>query len=171
MTQSAPDNESPDTPAPGHSGQDPARRIRVSYQGTDGAFSHQAAMQHFSRHCAEVELASLRRVLSHPQAIAQCSRFLAGLPDCHVETYFDTDMAARKVRDDADLTQAAIASDYAAEIYGLRILRTGLANQVENFTRFVVVGPEARGCDLHGRGRAEVGVRFPPAPRVTLEGC
>ena len=107
MTQSALDNESPDTPAPGHSGQDPARRIRVSYQGTDGAFSHQAAMQHFSRYCAEVELASLRRVLSHPQAIAQCSRFLAGLPDCHVETYFDTAMAAQKVRDDADLTQAA----------------------------------------------------------------
>jgi chorismate mutase / prephenate dehydratase len=223
MTQSALDNESPDTPAPGHSGQDPARRIRVSYQGTDGAFSHQAAMQHFSRHYAEVEcigytrfeeaadaiglgqvdvsllpienttagsindtydllneknlfvigeevlrvdhclmapaevkLASLRRVLSHPQAIAQCSRFLATLPDCHVETYFDTAMAARKVRDDADLTQAAIASDYAAEIYGLRILRTGLANQVENFTRFVVVGPEARRCDLQLRCRTSL---------------
>ena len=192
-----------------------AKTIRVSYQGTDGAFSHQAAIRHFEHryqkvecigytrfeeaadavergdvdvsilpienttagsindtydllnekelyisgeevlhinHClmapADVKIENIRRILSHPQAIAQCSKFLSSLPRCHVETYFDTAMAARKVRDDADLSQAAIASSYAAEIYGLQILKSHLANQEENYTRFVVVGKESIKCDL-----------------------
>lgn len=188
--------------------------IRVAYQGTDGAFSHQAAMRHFDPrydevecigftrfdqaadavvqqnadvailpienttagsindtydlladknlfiigeevlrviHCLmareKVEISHIRRVLSHPQAIAQCSRFLAGLSRCHVESYFDTAMAARKVSNDGDLSQAAIASAYAAEIYGLQILKRDLANQPENYTRFVVVSREPVACD------------------------
>jgi chorismate mutase/prephenate dehydratase len=94
-----------------------------------------------------VELSNIRRILSHPQAIAQCSKFLAGLSRCHVESYFDTAMAARKVRDDADLSQAAIAGSYAAEIYGLKIIHRDMANQKENFTRFVVVSRDAITCD------------------------
>lgn len=188
--------------------------IRVAYQGTDGAFSHQAAMKHFEQRYANVEcvgftrfdqaaeavekedvdvailpienttagsindtydllnekelfisgeevlriihclmapkkvkIDNIRRVLSHPQAIAQCSRFLADLPRCHVESYFDTAMAARKVRNDGDLSQAAIGSAYAADIYDLKILKRDLANQKENFTRFVVVEREEVKCD------------------------
>jgi chorismate mutase / prephenate dehydratase len=52
-----------------------------------------------------VPIGNVRRILSHPQAIAQCSQFLTSLPRCHVESYFDTAMAARKVRDDADLAR------------------------------------------------------------------
>lgn len=193
---------------------DAAQTIRVSYQGTDGAFSHQAAMRHFEQrysnvdcigytrfeeaanavlsgeadvailpienttagsindtydllndkelfvtgeevlhinHCLmapkNVEISNIRRILSHPQAIAQCSKFLTSLPRCHVESYFDTAMAARKVRDEDDLSQAAIASSYAAEIYGLTILKRDLANQTENYTRFLIVGPEPIHCD------------------------
>jgi len=190
------------------------QHIKVAYQGTDGAYSHQAAMRHFEprysnvecigykrfdeaaeaveegladvaflpienttagsindtydllaekelfiigeevlqvNHCLmapeHVELSNIRRILSHPQAIAQCSKFLAGLSRCHVESYFDTAMAARKVRDDADLSQAAIAGAYAAEIYGLKIIHRDMANQKENFTRFVVVSRDAITCD------------------------
>jgi hypothetical protein len=81
MTQSTLDNEPPDTPAPGHSGQDPARRIRVSYQRTDGAFSHQAAMQHVSRHYAEVECIGYTR---HDEAVATLQ---AGLDDGWLDFY------------------------------------------------------------------------------------
>jgi chorismate mutase/prephenate dehydratase len=49
-------------------------------------------------------------------------------------------MSAKKVVEDGDLSQAAIAGSYAADIYGLQILKRDLANQSENFTRFVVVG-------------------------------
>lgn len=95
----------------------------------------------------KVELENIRRVLSHPQAIAQCSHFLAKMPRCHVESYFDTAMAARKVKNEGDLSQAAIGSAYAAELYELEILERDLANQKENFTRFVVVGREEVSCD------------------------
>lgn len=180
--------------------------VHVAYQGTDGAFSHQAAYRHFEErysevhcfgydtfrqaaqavndeevdyailpienttagsinetydilgdgdlhivgeeairiiHCLlaleEVPVDRIRRILSHPQAIAQCSNYLAKLHDCKVESYIDTAMAAKKVLEDGDLSQAAIAGSYAADIYDLEILERDLANQPENFTRFVIV--------------------------------
>lgn len=197
-----------------HQNADDARdRVRVAFQGTDGAYSHQAAMRHFHErvawvectgytrfeeaadavvegkadvsilpienttagsindtydllnekplfvigeevlavhHCLlapePVEVEKVRRILSHLQAIAQCSRFLAALPRCQVVSYFDTAMSARKVAEDGDLSQAAIASAWAAELYGLHIIQRDLANQPENFTRFVVVALEPRNC-------------------------
>jgi len=189
--------------------------IRVAFQGTDGAYSHQAALRHFHErvarvdcigytrfdeaadavvdgqvdvailpienttagsindtydllhekalfvigeeilpihHCLlapeAVELENIRRILSHPQAIAQCSRFLASLPRCQVVSHFDTAMSARKVAEDGDLSQAAIASAWAGELYGLKVIRRDLANQADNFTRFVVVATAPRRCAL-----------------------
>jgi chorismate mutase/prephenate dehydratase len=90
----------------------------------------------------QVSIDRIRRILSHPQAIAQCSNYLAKLHDCKIESYIDTAMSAKKVLEDGDLSQAAIAGSYAADIYGLEILERDLANQPENFTRFVVVGPQ-----------------------------
>lgn len=180
--------------------------VHVAYQGTDGAFSHQAADRHFEErysevhclgydtfrqaaqavkdeevdfailpienttagsinetydilgdsdlhivgeeairviHCLlaleQVPLDRIRRIMSHPQALAQCSNFLAKLHDCKVESYIDTAMSAKKVLEDGDLSQAAIAGSYAADIYELEILERDLANQPENFTRFVIV--------------------------------
>lgn len=94
------------------------------------------------RHCLlgldERPPAALKRILSHPQALTQCSRYLRNLG---VETvaYVDTAEAARKVRDDGDPTQAAIAGEEAASLYGLQILARDIADQEENWTRFVVV--------------------------------
>ena len=186
-----------------------SKTISVAYQGTEGAFSHRAALKHFKEryaqvhcygydgfrdaarsvekgetdvailpienttagsinatydvlgdgslhiigeevlrivHCLmaveQVDLPNIRRIISHPQALSQCSRYLSRLPRCKVESYTDTAMAAKKVLEDADLSQAAIASAYAAEIYGLHILERDIANQEQNFTRFVVVGRE-----------------------------
>lgn len=101
---------------------------------------------HKVEHCLlaleELPLTRIHRVFSHPKAIDQCTDFLAQLPHCRVESYTDTAMAARKVRDEQDLSQAAIASAEAAQLYGLKILRRDLANQRENYTRFVVVARE-----------------------------
>ncbi len=87
-------------------------------------------------------LAGIRRVFSHPQALLQCSRFLSRQAHTQAESYTDTAMAARKVRDDADASHAAIASEEAARLYGLAVLRRGIANQKENFTRFVTIARE-----------------------------
>ena len=95
------------------------------------------------RHCLlgveGAESARLRRVLSHPQALTQCSRFLAGLGDVELVAFEDTAAAAREVQRAGSPAQAAIASIEAAETYGLRVLEQGIADQDENWTRFVVI--------------------------------
>jgi chorismate mutase/prephenate dehydratase len=95
------------------------------------------------RHCllgiggARVE--ELRRVLSHPQALIQCSQFLAALEEVELVAFEDTAAAAREVARVGDASQAALASFEAAEIYGLEVLREAVADQEENWTRFVVI--------------------------------
>jgi chorismate mutase / prephenate dehydratase len=83
--------------------------------------------------------AQIRRVYSHPQALAQCSEYLLSLRYCAVQAFTDTAMSVTKIRDEGDPTQAAIASERAAQYYGLSVLERGIANQAHNYTRFVVV--------------------------------
>jgi chorismate mutase/prephenate dehydratase len=87
----------------------------------------------------DVPLSCIKRIYSNSKAIDQCTEVLRALKHCHVESVVDTASAARKVRDDQDLSQAAIAGEEAARIYGLKVLKRDIANQKENFTRFVVV--------------------------------
>lgn len=84
-----------------------------------------------------VKQEDLKRVYSHPQALAQCSKFFAENPQIKAIPAFDTagsaeELAARGARD-----EGAIASAYAAKIYNLDILKAGLENlRGTNFTRF-----------------------------------
>ncbi|MCJ7753217.1 MAG: chorismate mutase, partial [Thermoanaerobaculales bacterium] len=95
------------------------------------------------RHCllglAGAKEENLRRVLSHPQALAQCARFLGSLDDVELVAFVDTAAAAREVSESDDISQAAIASAEAGEMYGLTVLRDAIADQEENWTRFVVI--------------------------------
>lgn len=99
------------------------------------------------RHCllgiGGADVDRLERIYAHPQAAAQCSDFLAGLENCEVVLFEDTALSGKKIAASGDPTLAAIASEEAARIYGLDVLRTGIANRAENYTRFVVVSPEA----------------------------
>ncbi len=98
-------------------------------------------------HClaavADVPLTSLRRVLSHPQALAQCMKFLGKLPNCEPQPYTDTAMAMRLVKEQGDPAWAAIASEEAARRYGLTVLQRNIEDQPHNFTRFVVIARQA----------------------------
>ena len=95
------------------------------------------------RHCLlalpGATLEGIRRVASHPQALAQCGRFLAQLPFAAAMPYVDTAEAAHLVRQSGDMTLAAIASEEAGALHGLTVLARDLADQEENWTRFVVV--------------------------------
>ena len=84
----------------------------------------------------------LSRVYSHPVALAQCRKFLATLGECHIEAFDDTALSVARVKREGDPTQAAIASQEAAKIYDLPILRRDIADQKENYTRMVVVAKE-----------------------------
>jgi len=90
----------------------------------------------------KVPLSHIRRIASHPQAIAQCSAFLARLGHCRVESYADTAMAARRLLEERDLSSAAIAGEEAARLYGLEVIARDIANQEGNYTRFVAVARE-----------------------------
>ena len=103
-------------------------------------------------------LSRIRRVFSHPQALAQCSNFLSGLTDCHVEAFLDTAMSVRRVGEEQDLSQAAIASEEAARRYGLTVIKRDIANQKENYTRMVIVA--ARGEKVDPRVSAKTSLIF-----------
>jgi chorismate mutase/prephenate dehydratase len=81
----------------------------------------------------------IRKVYCHPQAVAQCSDFLASLEDCEVVNFSDTALSGKRIKDLNDPTIAAIASEEAARLYGLEVIKTGIANRPENYTRFLVV--------------------------------
>jgi chorismate mutase/prephenate dehydratase len=95
------------------------------------------------QHCLvgmqEAELGQIRRVYSHPQALAQSSVFLAGLPQCAVQSFTDTAMSVKRVREEGDSSHAAVASERAAALYGLKVLARNIENQKDNFTRFMVI--------------------------------
>jgi chorismate mutase/prephenate dehydratase len=95
-----------------------------------------------------IPITQIRRIFSHPQALLQCSRYLQTLNDCEIEGYIDTAMAARKIRDDGDHSQAAIAGEHAAKLYGLTVIKRDIANQPENFTRFAVVAKRPETFDI-----------------------
>jgi 3-deoxy-7-phosphoheptulonate synthase len=80
----------------------------------------------------------IRRVYSHPQGLAQCGRFLDRYQWERV-AYYDTAGAVRFVAETGAKENAAIASEEAARVYGLEILKQGLETNVQNYTRFVVI--------------------------------
>ena len=90
------------------------------------------------------ELSEVKRVLSHPQGLAQCRAWLAEhLPDVPTEEVLSTALAAEMAAGDA--TIAAIASALAGELYGVPILRARVEDNPHNSTRFLVVGHHPSG--------------------------
>lgn len=87
-------------------------------------------------------LDDIRHVYSHPQALLQSSLFLDQLKDAAVHAYTDTAMAMKKVRDEGRRDQAAVAGEHAAALYGLEVLARDIANQSNNYTRFVVASKQ-----------------------------
>lgn len=86
-----------------------------------------------------VDFSKIKKIYSHPQALAQCSRFLETHREWEIIPAKNTAMAAKKVEEDADPTQAAIASSMTAELYGLQMLAEGVQNNSMNETRFIIV--------------------------------
>jgi len=87
------------------------------------------------------DLNSIKVVYSHPQALAQCSNFLERLGYEIIPTY-DTAGGAKIVKERGTNDVAAIASERAAEIYGMKILARDISNTPDNYTRFLVISTE-----------------------------
>lgn len=85
------------------------------------------------------KLEDIRTVYSHPQGILQCSKFLEKHPQIVAKTFASTSGSARKVSEEGDKTQAAIASKRAAEIFGLDVIQESINFEKNNYTRFIVI--------------------------------
>jgi len=90
-------------------------------------------------------LADIHEVRSHPIAIAQCMDFLKQHPDLTLIESDDTAGSAKQIYENNLTGIAAIASSEAARIYGLEIIAPGIETYKQNYTRFLVVGPEDMG--------------------------
>jgi prephenate dehydratase len=90
-----------------------------------------------------VALGDIRRVFSHPQALAQCERFLRTLPGIEIVATYDTAGSARIIRDEQLRDTAAVASRRAGEVFGLDAVREGIQDFDHNITRFIVVSRKA----------------------------
>jgi len=84
-------------------------------------------------------LKDVRRILSHPQALAQCERFLRGRSGVSVEATYDTAGSAKLVKEHKLTDAAAIASERAANVFGLEILRAEIQGYSDNITRFLLI--------------------------------
>ena len=90
---------------------------------------------------AELELSEIEAVVSHPQANAQCARFIrTRLPQAQVLSGDSTAEAVRIVADH-DGPWAALGNRLAAKLYGCVVLRSGIDDVADNETRFVWIGP------------------------------
>ena len=98
------------------------------------------------RHCLIARpgatLAKIRRVASHPVALAQCRRFFVEHPSLVAVPAYDTAGSVRDMMAGGTAADAAIASALAAQRYGAAVLVEGLEDHAENYTRFLVVARE-----------------------------
>ena len=84
------------------------------------------------------KISDVKTVYSHPQSLMQSTNYLSKTGWQQISMKNNA-FAAQKVRDDGLKNQAAIASEVAADIYGLEILEKGVNNIKENSTRFIIV--------------------------------
>ena len=93
-------------------------------------------------------LADVRRVYSHPQGLSQCERFLRTLAGVEIVATYDTAGSAKMIQEQGLADTAAIASERAAKVFGLTILRRGVQDFADNVTRFLIISrqPEPLGA-------------------------
>jgi prephenate dehydratase len=87
----------------------------------------------------EDTLDTIFEVNSHPIALMQCSEFLSTLPKVKVVEEEDTALSAKNIAENRLRGHAAVCSRYAAELYGLTVLKEGIETNKRNFTRFLIL--------------------------------
>jgi prephenate dehydratase len=113
------------------------------------------------------DLDQIRRVLSHPIALAQCTRFFVDHPSIQPTAAYDTAGSVKQLVQEKDPSVAAIAPARAASEYGAQILLSNLEDNPQNYTRFLVVrrkdDPQAT-TPAEGANKASLAFTLPNQP-------
>lgn len=88
------------------------------------------------------KLENVREIISHEQALQQCSNFLKSIPNVKITVFENTASAAKYVAESGRTDIAAISSLDCAKLYGLETLRNDVQNNGNNFTRFICIAKD-----------------------------
>ncbi|NBC28733.1 MAG: 3-deoxy-7-phosphoheptulonate synthase [Spirochaetes bacterium] len=113
-------------------------------------------------------LASITRVFSHPQGLAQCAGFLAEHPEWQQIPYYDTAGSVAHVAEMEGADVAAIANSEAASTYGLTVLKEGIEGNPQNYTRFAVLA-RSEHAEVEKPDKASVVFATPDKPGALLQ--
>ena len=102
------------------------------------------------------EIQDIKQVYSHPQALSQCSRFLETHPQWKTVKTENTAASAKRIQEEQNPAQAAIASRAAGELFGLKILAENICHNDQNVTRFIIVSAKA----LYEKNAEKISVCF-----------
>jgi prephenate dehydratase len=105
---------------------------------------HATRVSHCLIGLPEAKLSDICKVISHPQALAQCERYLRSLKGVRTEPVYDTAGSVKLIQQAGDPCVAAIASRWAAELYHMNILVESIEDNPANYTRFQIIAREAQ---------------------------
>lgn len=103
---------------------------------------HEFRVEHFLMAMPGVKIGDVKRVLSHPQALAQCDNYLTSL-GVEKEAAYDTAGSAKMIKENNMMDCAAVASELAATTYGLNVLQRNIEDDDINFTRFLLLSRQS----------------------------
>jgi prephenate dehydratase len=86
-----------------------------------------------------VKLEDIKTIYSHPQALEQCRKFIDSLPGAEGVASYDTAGSVKMIKEKGLKDAAAVASKWAADDYGMQILKEEIEDIPENFTKFLVL--------------------------------
>jgi prephenate dehydratase len=127
-------------------------------------------IEHHLMSCPGATFQGIRAIASHPMALAQCEGFFEANPQVKRVPAEDTAGSVREMMDRGDKSCAAIAGRRAAGQYGAVILREGIQDDAENFTRFVLLlSPEqAKGFRDSNAKKMSLAMRLAHKPGALL---
>jgi prephenate dehydratase len=114
-----------------------------------------------------VKLRDVRRVLSHPIALAQCTDFFRANKRIQAEPFYDTAGSVQHIMEREIRDAAAIAPRQAAREYGGRILQSGLEDDRQNFTRFFLIA--THGGRIAGANKTSIAFSLKNTPGVLFK--
>jgi prephenate dehydratase len=112
---------------------------------------HKMRISHVLAALPGESLETLAEVNSHPMALMQCEQYLSRHPNLKMIEKFDTAGAAREISERKLAGHAAICGEFAANLYGLQILESGIETNKRNFTRFLILADPLVAAEQHAQ--------------------